>query len=764
MPFFRDLQNRMQRLIARKTSLFLLPALIFVFGIGISYWFSLLQFSGQIDRTREHVGAKLDRIRGDLSRELYSAIHLTEGISSLVAVEKTIEAQRFQSIARELIVRNRLIRNIALAPGNVIRFVYPVEGNERALGVDYMTLPDQRDSVLRAMTERRLVVAGPVELVQGGTGIIGRTPIFVTELENGKETQRYWGISATVVDFDRLLETVELKTPRPQMEIAFRGRDGTGNRGDVFWGSETVFTSNPVVMDVTLPSGSWQIAAIPVGGWPAFNPFTSLSFLISSAITLALTLLSSRVLRVSSDRKAEVQKRMKTEAELRQTNRALRLLSLCNTIVVQSRDEDSLLTDLCRIAVESAGYRMAWVGRAETDEARTVRPITFSGPGEGFLDKIHVSWANDAYGQGTAGHAIRTRRPSIARNLLANPAFAVWRDTLKSRDFSSALAIPLIVNEEVFGSLVIYAAEPDAFDTTEVRLLEELGENIAHGIAAHRAQRERAEAMAALEKIREGLEQRVLERTRELQIAKDAAESADRIKSAFLATMSHELRTPLNSIIGFTGILLQGLAGPLNAEQRKQLEMVRDSARHLLALINDVLDISKIEAGQVEIHRESFEVRASIGKIVGLMKPLAEKKGLVLDVDIKPEIDFLESDRRRVEQILMNLLNNAIKFTERGTVALSAEIGPDLNANGIPTMHFNVSDTGIGIKPENLSLLFQPFRQIDAGLSRKHEGTGLGLAICRRLAELLGGEISVTSEFGRGSVFTLMLPAKGPEE
>jgi len=238
---------------------------------------------------------------------------------------------------------------------------------------------------------------------------------------------------------------------------------------------------------------------------------------------------------------------------------------------------------------------------------------------------------------------------------------------------------------------------------------------------------------------------------RELQKAKEDAESADRIKSAFLATMSHELRTPLNSIIGFTGILLQNLAGPLSDEQRKQLEMVRKSSRHLLALINDVLDISKIEAGQLDVKSRRFEVNASITKVVDLVKPLAEKKRLTLRTEIPPEAAMWESDAQRCEQILLNLLNNAIKFTEKGTVTLRADFTAD-------SLRISVADTGIGIKPEDLCTLFQPFRQIDTGLSRQHEGTGLGLAICRRLALLLGGEIHATSVWGKGSVFTLTLP------
>lgn len=239
----------------------------------------------------------------------------------------------------------------------------------------------------------------------------------------------------------------------------------------------------------------------------------------------------------------------------------------------------------------------------------------------------------------------------------------------------------------------------------------------------------------------------------ELLRARDAAEAADRIKSAFLATMSHELRTPLNSIIGFTGILLQGLAGPLNAEQQKQLGMVQKSARHLLELINDVLDISKIEAGQLELASTPFDLGKSLAKAVQLVSPLAEAKGLGMRLDVSKEVGEIVGDQRRLEQIIINLLNNAVKFTEEGHIEVACRVSEG-------RIMLSVRDTGIGMRSEDIEAIFRPFHQLDTGLARKHEGTGLGLSICRKLVEMMGGRIEVESEWGAGSTFTVSLPQR----
>ncbi|MDE3009365.1 MAG: hypothetical protein KGI67_00605 [Pseudomonadota bacterium] len=294
-------------------------------------------------------------------------------------------------------------------------------------------------------------------------------------------------------------------------------------------------------------------------------------------------------------------------------------------------------------------------------------------------------------------------------------------------------------------------------------------------------------AMSEVDGLNRSLEAKVAQRTGELQLAKDVAESADRTKSAFLSTMSHELRTPLNSIIGFTGILLQGLAGPLNAEQGKQLGMVRGSARHLLALINDVLDISRIEAGRLAVAHDTYDLAAILQQAVATITPLAERKGLVVSADIAPELGTAQGDARRVRQVLLNLLGNAVKFTETGGIRLQARLQVDAHgsstaADSDPGAHWTicqgnpagvarpaalvlVEDSGIGIRQQDLGSLFQPFQQIDATLARSHEGSGLGLAICARLVVLMGGAIAADSRWQSGTRFQVWLPLQpSPEE
>ena len=230
---------------------------------------------------------------------------------------------------------------------------------------------------------------------------------------------------------------------------------------------------------------------------------------------------------------------------------------------------------------------------------------------------------------------------------------------------------------------------------------------------------------------------------------------ANRMKSEFLAGMSHELRTPLNAIIGFTGTLLMKLPGPLTGDQDRQLKTVQTSAKHLLSLINDLLDVAKIEAGKLELNLEAVSCRQVVDEVASSMRSLVQNKGLQFEVKL-PEQDFsLVTDRRALSQIIINLTNNAIKFTEKGSICLEAG---QRQENGRIRTEISVLDTGIGIREEDQVKLFEAFTQVNGHGARRQEGTGLGLHLSQKLAGLLGGHITFQSEYGRGSTFTVILP------
>ncbi len=299
----------------------------------------------------------------------------------------------------------------------------------------------------------------------------------------------------------------------------------------------------------------------------------------------------------------------------------------------------------------------------------------------------------------------------------------------------TVVGIPLTFSNEKLG--VLLAVSLSDMQQESLEFLENSARQLS--IAIHNA--------TVFEKVRF--------QSQRLEILNVELEEASRVKSEFLANMSHELRTPLNSIIGFSDMLYRAKRDPLSERQRVAMEKVLRNSRHLLSLINQVLDIAKIEAGHMELLPEEFELRELMLDCLAAVEPDAISKGLSLKATIPDDLPMVYSDTSKVEEIIINLLSNAVKFTEKGRVDLNVTVGSDF-------LSVHVEDTGIGIQPENLEIIFEEFRQLDASSTRSHGGTGLGLSIARKLARLMGGDISVVSKFGAGSHFQFTLPFHAP--
>jgi PAS domain S-box-containing protein len=467
---------------------------------------------------------------------------------------------------------------------------------------------------------------------------------------------------------------------------------------------------------------------------------------------LSLDLYRDHLEELVAERTAELSD---AEAEQKRLINALRLLSDCNIALVHAKDEGQLLDELCQLVVESGGYLMGWVGMAEQNAEKSVRPVAQSGFEEGYLECIQVSWDGEqAIGCGPTGTAIRTGTAQINQNCLSNPKMVPWREAALKRGYQSSVALPLIIDKQVLGALTLYSAEPDAFGMNEVQSLEELANDMAFGLQSLRARSQLARYQQQLEKLVKERTQEIAELNAELTEKVRDAEAANLAKGTFLATMSHELRTPLNAVVGLTGLLVDS---PLGRRQRDYADKILLSAQALRALIDNILDFSKIEAGELRLEQAPFSLNGLLRTTAAVVGVGLRDKPIEALFEVAADIpDALIGDGLRLQKILLNLTSNAVKFTETGVIVVSVRCLAR-EATQL-TLQFAVRDSGIGIPGDQLGPIFDGFTQADTSTSRLYGGSGLGLAISARLAGLMGGQIGVDSAVGWGSEFHFSVP------
>lgn len=401
-----------------------------------------------------------------------------------------------------------------------------------------------------------------------------------------------------------------------------------------------------------------------------------------------------------------------------------------------SLDPDYILQEIVRLTVEYFNVDRLLIYAVEAEEIHILNEWNAIDSSFSMLNhKFPISeWTNLL----DSSSDFYTHRYFHAPDYANLPLTPTRRMLIEQGNTLSVLSVPIYIREQLFGGLSLHTTTSyRTFTEDEIYLLQQIADRAA--IALYNAQSF------------ERLEELVKQRTQELEQEKLLSDAANRAKSEFLSIISHELRTPLTGVLGFSSVLQEEIFGLLNNKQKQYVECIHSCGKHLLELINDLLDFTKIEAGKEELNLETIVVWEIGQACLSLFEERCKERGVELTMAIAPDLITCVADQRRLKQILVNLLSNAVKFTDAGSITLKIE-------KTASEIQFSVIDTGIGIAPADREDIFQPFHQVDSGLNRKYEGTGLGLALSRKLAQLHKGDITLNSEQGRGSCFTLHLP------
>ena len=672
------IRDLLSQRVKRVLTLLLLGGLI----LGVGHRFEALSYQAYLRDIKLEAAGELIKVRERIRADIFQHILKLREMATVISENPDITQAEFSARAADFMKGNPEVINIAAAPELVVRMVHPLEPNRGVLGLDYLENTDQLPKVLQAMETGKGLITGPVNLVQGGQGLILRHPVFYANNDPETGRGRPWGLVSMVIEYDRFVAASRIADVSGKYDVMIRELNSDGTVEQVILGDPAVASADPIKLDFNFAFGLWEMAATAKGGWPEHRPDYLLNWMILLTIAGAAMTFASYVMRLSETRHL-AEDRLRTGIE-----------ALDHGFVMY--DPDGILV-LC-----NEKYR----------EIHSYSAVVT--PGSSYEDIV---------------------RDSIRRGLVPE---AVGR-------------------EEEWIRIWLEKREHGAFETEQ---------RMPDGRIIRTSDRRMEDGSVV------GLRIDVTD----LKKALLTAEEANKAKTDFMGVLSHELRTPLTVILGHVRLarhfdragVARDLAAAIAAqsEGREVLEpkfaatmaklsdtmqTVERSGNHLLTLINEVLDFAKIDAGSLSITMEPVEIDDIVTPTADQLRPMIEDKGLEFEVTSAEGI--MVADGKRVQQVLINLLSNATKFSDRGQISLHSRIRDDV-------VEFRVTDSGIGIPEDQLERVFEPFHQVDSSATRRFGGTGLGLAISRDIAVAHGGNLIATSIVGKGSSFLLTLPLR----
>lgn len=761
---------------------FLPLVLVAIVLLGIGIYADHLSNRSYEKGLRQDVLSQVSVVRARLEGNINSNAQLVKGLVTAISVEPQLDQARYRAFAEPLFSSHSQLRNIAAAPEYVISYMHPVKGNEAAIGLDYRKVPAQFEAVERARKLGKLVLAGPVNLVQGGQGFIARIPVFIANGSNVSGS--FWGIVSAVIDVDKLYNESGLNE-LDNLSFALRGKDAMGSQGEVFYGEQSVFDSNPVLVDITLPYGSWQMAAIPESGWavPTQQRFLYRAglFIIGFLVLLPMFFLGRFLEKTRSSELRFAQLFNTTPIAIGIVSNQGIITDLNNRfrkLFGYANDDIPTIDDWAQRAYPDPEYRQAvfevWnaeVAKAASED-RDITPYEYqvmrSDGGERTIEISGRTIGNEVLATFLDITDRRQAENNLNRfkttlDLTLDCIFMFESESLKFFYINRGAVEQVGYSESELLTMTPVDIKPHIDEASFREMLVPLlagersllnFETVHQHKDGHQIPVEiflqyispQGESPRFVAIVRDITERKKVEG--ELVAAKEQAEKANKAKSVFLSRMSHELRTPMNAILGFSQLLQ---FEELTDIQMGNVGEIYKAGEHLMQLINEVLDLAKIEAGRIDVSIEPLPLNKILDECIALVKPLAEKTEIGLTID-KPGSDLIvKADAMRLRQAMLNLLSNAVKYNRTGgKVAVSSHVENE-------QVSIHVKDSGPGISEEKQRILFKPFERLGAE-NTDIEGTGIGLVITKNIIELMQGEMGFESEPGKGSDFYIKLP------